>query len=130
MGADTAAVLFDPSKLCKYWTGANMWNCPKVFLVACLFQVNKTRSKLYESSKYFSNAILFLPDSFPLHQSLSIFLPWRNSWNSFQVSRNPGLKIVIPAAHSILAWSVGCNKIHVKDLCTYRILHQDNFSFF
>jgi hypothetical protein len=43
-----------------------------------------------------------------LHQPFSIFLPWRNPWNNFQVSGNPCIKIIISTAHGTLAWSVSC----------------------
>jgi hypothetical protein len=35
-------------------------------------------------------------------------LPWRNPWNSFQVSGNFCIKIIISTAHGTLAWSVSC----------------------
>jgi hypothetical protein len=38
-----------------------------------------------------------------LGQPFSIFLPWRNPWNNFQVWGNPCLKIIISTA-----WSVSC----------------------
>jgi hypothetical protein len=43
-----------------------------------------------------------------LLQPFSIFLPWRNPWNNFQVSGNPCIKIIISTAHGTLAWSVSC----------------------
>jgi hypothetical protein len=43
-----------------------------------------------------------------LDQPFSIFLPWRNPWNNFQVSGNPCIKIIISTAHGTLAWSVSC----------------------
>jgi hypothetical protein len=44
-----------------------------------------------------------------LDQPFSIFLPWRNPWNNFQVSSgNPCIKIIISTAHGTLAWSVSC----------------------
>jgi hypothetical protein len=43
-----------------------------------------------------------------LEQPFSIFLPWRNPWNNFQVSENPCIKIIISTAHGTLAWSVSC----------------------
>jgi hypothetical protein len=43
-----------------------------------------------------------------LEQPFSIFLPWRNPWNNFQVSGNPCIKIIISTAHGTLAWSVSC----------------------
>jgi hypothetical protein len=41
-------------------------------------------------------------------QPFSIFLPWRNPWNNFQVSGNPCIKIIISTAHGTLAWWVSC----------------------
>jgi hypothetical protein len=43
-----------------------------------------------------------------LEQPFSIFLPWRNPWNNFQVSGNPCIKIIISTAHGTLVWSVSC----------------------
>jgi hypothetical protein len=43
-----------------------------------------------------------------LYQPFSIFLPWRNPWNNFQVSGNPCIKIIISTAHGTLPWSVSC----------------------
>jgi hypothetical protein len=43
-----------------------------------------------------------------LFQPFSVFLPWRNPWNNFQVSGNPCIKIIISTAHGKLAWSVSC----------------------
>jgi hypothetical protein len=43
-----------------------------------------------------------------LEQPFSIFLPWRNPWNNFQVSGNPCIKFIISTAHGTLAWSVSC----------------------
>jgi hypothetical protein len=44
----------------------------------------------------------------PLDQPFSIFLPWRNPWNNFQVPGSPCIKIIISTAHGTLAWSVSC----------------------
>jgi hypothetical protein len=44
----------------------------------------------------------------PLEQPFSVFLPWRNPLNNFQVSGNPCIKIIISTAHRTLAWSVSC----------------------
>jgi hypothetical protein len=43
-----------------------------------------------------------------LIQPFSIFLPWRNPWNNFQVSGNPCIKIIISTAHGTLSWLVSC----------------------
>jgi hypothetical protein len=43
-----------------------------------------------------------------LIQPFSIFLSYRNTWNNFQVSGNPCIKIIISTAHGTLAWSVSC----------------------
>jgi hypothetical protein len=43
-----------------------------------------------------------------LKQPFSIFLPWRNPWNNFQVSGKPCIKIIISTAHGTLAWSLSC----------------------
>jgi hypothetical protein len=47
-----------------------------------------------------------------LEQPFSIFLPWRNPWNNFQVSGNPCIKNIICTAHGTLAWSVSCRYIN------------------
>jgi hypothetical protein len=43
-----------------------------------------------------------------VEQPFSIFLPWRNPWNNFQVSGNHWIKIIISTSHGTLAWSVSC----------------------
>jgi hypothetical protein len=43
-----------------------------------------------------------------LDQPFSIFLPWRNPWNNFQVTGNPCIKIIISTAQGTLEWSVRC----------------------
>jgi hypothetical protein len=45
---------------------------------------------------------------FALDQPISIFLPWRNPRNNFQVSGNPCINIITSTAHGRLAWSVSC----------------------
>jgi hypothetical protein len=67
----------------------------------------------YTSMRYYSAAVCDNKFSFPLlalDQPFSIFLPWRNPWNNFQVSGNPCIKItrIISTAHGTLAWSVSC----------------------
>jgi hypothetical protein len=46
--------------------------------------------------------------SYCVAQPSSMFLPWRNPWNNFQVSGNRCIKIIISTAHGTLAWSVSC----------------------
>jgi hypothetical protein len=52
--------------------------------------------------------------SLVLDQPFSIFLPWRNPWNNFQVSGNPYIKIITSTAHGTLAWSVSCRCNNTK----------------
>jgi hypothetical protein len=62
------------------------------------------RGRLHHKIKHYWKGL----KSFYLDQSFSVFLPWRNPWNHFQVSGNPCIKIIISTAHGTLAWSVSC----------------------
>jgi hypothetical protein len=68
---------------------------------------SNNRARLHLIVRYRSRYLKNI-DSYISDQPFSIFLPWRNPWNNFQVSGNLCIKIIISTAHGTLAWSVSC----------------------